>query len=231
MVAAASGFLAALQLGDSSLPIGRFSHSLGLEALLGDDASLTEAQFAELLEAAIGEGIGPLDGTAVAHAHRATRLRSLDSLLRVDRAVTVRKLTPGARLASQACGHQLTALLPALARDEFLDRYRERVSDGSADGNLAVIEGALACSLGITCRQAVLLELRGSAVTMISAAVRLGRLSALRGQAILRDCRPAIEAAASEAMRLPLDAMRSTLPELEIHAARHRLADARMFMT
>jgi urease accessory protein UreF len=40
-----------------------------------------------------------------------------------------------------------------------------------------------------------------------------------------------IDRCAQVAMRVSVDALRSTLPELEIHAARHEHRDARLFMT
>ena len=55
------GLLAAVQLADSALPIGRFVHSHGLEAWLRDHAEATESALADLVEAVVCEGVAPLD--------------------------------------------------------------------------------------------------------------------------------------------------------------------------
>jgi urease accessory protein len=94
-----------------------------------------------------------------------------------------------------------------------------------------VVEGTLARALGIALPDAVLLELRGSAGGMLSAAVRLGRLSPLRAQALLHRMAPALAAAGEAAASVALGGLRATGPELEILALVHLRADARMFST
>lgn len=226
-----AAFLASLQLADSALPIGRFAHSGGLEALLRHDAAVQERELVELVAAVVLDAVGPLDGTAVAEAHRASSRSDLDALVELDRRVTARKLTPASRLASTTCGRRLASLVPLLTEREPAAGYAARIAAGEADGNLAVVEGALLAALGVGCHEAVLVELRSAAAALLSAAVRLGRLSALRAQAALRELEPALVDSAREALSLPADGMRSFAPELEIHALAHRRDDARLFAT
>jgi urease accessory protein len=89
-------FLAALQLADPGLPIGRFVHSHGLEAWLAGRPDAGEPELEELIASFILEGVGPLDGAAVALAHGAG---SLDELVELDRVVSARKTLAPARTA------------------------------------------------------------------------------------------------------------------------------------
>ena len=94
-----------------------------------------------------------------------------------------------------------------------------------------MIEGALARALGIPPRDAVLVELRGAAAGLLSAAVRLGRLTPMRAQALLAGLAPALERAADVALALGTEDLRSGAFELEVHAMAHRRAEARLFST
>jgi urease accessory protein len=224
----AAAFLAALQLSDSALPIGRFVHSHGLEAWLQREDGAGEAELVELIESVLGEALAPLDGVVLVHAHRAA---TLDKLLELDRALTARKLSSPARAASCACGRQLASLAGGLTDDALVAALAVEVRERRTDGNLAVVEGPLTRALGMTAEQALLLELRGTASGLLSSAVRLGRLGPTRAQAMLAALAPAIERAAARALHAGLDDLRSTGVELEIAAMSHRRAHVRLFAT
>lgn len=223
----ANGLLATLQLSDSALPIGRFVHSHGLEAWLERNPA-DESRLLGLVELTIRESVAPLDGAALAHAHRASTLEALCGL---DAMVTARKLTPAARVASRACGRRLALLAPGLTDAAPLGPFAEAIRTGQTDGNLAVIEGALARALGIGILEAVLVELRGMAAGLLAAAVRLGRLPPMRAQVCLAALAPALERAAHGAVALRLDDLHATAPELEICAMAHARAGTRFFQT
>jgi urease accessory protein len=221
--------LGALALGDSGLPIGRFVHSGGLEAWLGERPTVRPEQLLELVRTVVCEGVAPLDGAVLAHAHRT---RSLQRLTELDRRLTARKLTPASRRASHACGRQLAALAPHLApADKLVDEISAAVRDRRTDGNLAVVEGTLARALGLPIRDAVLTALRSGAAALLSAAVRLGAISPTSAQTILIQLAPSFAAAAAVSLALELDELSSTVPEMDIHATRHPRSESRTFAT
>jgi urease accessory protein len=220
--------LATLQLADSTLPIGRFVHSHGVEAWLRAHREASEEELTALASSAVCEGFAPLDGAALAHAHRA---RKTASLLELDALLTARKLGPPARAASQACGRQLAALAVQLTSNPLVAELAAHVRSHESDGNLAVVQGALARALGLPIRDAVLVELRAAAAGLLSAAVRLGRLTPTRAQVVLLQAAPTVERATDAALELQLDDLRSGAFELELYALVHRRADARFFST
>ena len=66
---------------------------------------------------------------------------------------------------------------------------------------------------------------------MLSAAVRLGRLSALGAQALQRRLALALEEAAEEALGLRLDEAHSSAIELELASLRHPRREPRLFVS
>ncbi|HEX5146936.1 MAG TPA: urease accessory UreF family protein [Conexibacter sp.] len=236
--------LNALQVADSTLPIGRFVHSHGLEAWLAAHPDAPAEQLAELVEAVVCESVAPLDATFTAHAHRAS---TPARLLALDDRLTARKLAPAARAASQAPGRQLAALAPQLvaaaragtlthdprrpAEDALVTYLAHRVRIRETDGNLAIVAGTLARALGVSAQDAVLVELRGAAGALLSAAVRLGALNPTGAQLALAQLGPAFARAAGDACTRTLDHVSATAPELELFALAHVRADARLFTT
>jgi urease accessory protein len=230
-MAASIAFVRSLQLGDSALPIGRYVHSLGLEAMLAGEPSLSADEMVEVVQSFVSQGVARLDAVALAEAYRLHAERDLAGLLALDKALTARKLAPGARRASQKCGRQLSALAGSLAEDPLLDSYCDAIRSGKTDGNLAVVEGTLAAALGMPREWAVLIELRGCAAGLLSAAVRLGRLSAVRAQELLAQSEVVIVAASRDALSRSMSDTCSSAIELETYAMGHDRADSRLFMT
>jgi urease accessory protein len=193
--------------------------------------NLNADELAEVVLSFVSQSVARLDGVAIALAHRLMKERDLAGLRALDEALTARKLSPAARRASQRCGSQLAVLAGSLARDSVLDSYCEAVRSGETDGNLAVVEGALAGAIGVPCEWAILVELRGCAAGLFSAAVRLGRLSALRAQELLSGGEGVIAGAARVAQSLSADEMSSSAIELEVYSMRHERSESRLFMS
>jgi urease accessory protein len=223
-------FLMALQLADSSLPIGRYVHSSGLEGIL-QELPKSSAQIAEVIKAVLLHGSGRCDAVAAAHAHRMFCASDLQKLHDVDERLLATKLSAPARNASISCGRQLAKLAPQVWPHDVLDPFCNAVQSREVAGNLAVVAAAVSASKGIGIEETVLAELRGTASSLFSAAVRLGRMGSAEAQINLHQCVPVIVQAAERALILDLEDMSSTTLELDIAMLQLQRNPLRLFAT
>lgn len=223
------GFLVALQLADSSLPIGRYVHSSGLEGIL-EELPRNSGQIREVVEAVLFHGSGRCDAVAAAHAHRAFLAADLELLHEIDARLLATKVLMPARNASTSCGRQLAKLALKIWPHETLDTFCHDVERRGA-GNLSVVSAALSASRGISVENTVLAELRGAASGLFSAVVRLGRMGPVDAQTHLHQCTPTIIRAAETALLLDLNDMSSTTLELDIAMLQLQRNPLRLFAT
>src|SRR5438132_12712180 len=99
-----------LQLGDSALPIGGYSHSWGLEAaidqgLVGDAPSLER-----WVRLWLRHAVGPLEGVVVAAVCRAAAQQDWQAVVQANCLLQASLAPPTLRQASRNMGEQLLAL-------------------------------------------------------------------------------------------------------------------------
>lgn len=217
-----------MQLHDSGFPAGRLVHSHGFEEWL---ASHPDADAGMLEAAVLGylvHGHAPLDATITAHAWRMSdsphRLAELDDL------TGSYKLFGNARTASTSIGRQLAATATDIGMVDD-DPYITGVVDGIFPGHAAVVDGAIQSRLGIPAHLAVLGSIQSLMASLLSAAVRLGRLGPLQSQRIQHRAAGLGVQLSREACGRPLDDLSSTAPVLEISGMRHEERTSRLFAT
>ncbi|MBY6059594.1 urease accessory protein UreF [Leisingera daeponensis] len=218
-----------LHLSDSSLPVGRFAHSFGLEPLAMEGLIEGEEELLEYLITNLRDCFAPLDGVAVSWSYRHFSEGNFRALHDLDNLVTCRKIIPSTRLASKYCGRELIRILSEISISMELNSFTDQISRQKKGGNLSVVIGAASAAAGIGIRECVVMEMRSAVSSLLSAAVRLGLLSALSAQRLLWQSAGIIEEAAEISLGLDQEAMATWFPDADAYSLRHRFAFGRNF--
>jgi urease accessory protein len=225
----AARFARMLQFGDSMFPIGGFAFSGGLESaiqkrVVTDAATLRAFTRTAVEQAASGDGIGLL------WAHRAGAAGDIDEWVRIDERVYARKLSSETRTMSVRMGKKFTELSAQLIGAPLLQAWCERIEAGATPGCYPVALAVNFAAQGLPAREAFVVHQYGVAATILSAALRLMRISHVDTQGILYELSAGTEALYQSAAAMHLSDMAGYAPLAEILAAVHVKAHVRLFM-
>ncbi len=217
--------LHALWQADGAFPSGSFAFSYGMEGAIALRQGMQADELARLVAAVLRQRWSSFDRVALLRARRAGGdIRTIAAIdHEVEAGTPVAPLRAGSRrngasfLAAHArIGHELAACL------------RDAVRKGDCLGHIAVMQGAVWSAMDLDETLAQLTSGYTVASGLITAAVRLGAIGVLQGQAILRDCLPLIERLGAEPVAETAE-MESFIPFMDIASARHEHADLRLF--
>jgi urease accessory protein len=219
-------WLAALQLSDSMFPSGAFTQSHGLESLVADGLLTNRESLVRLLEMSLLQRLATADIPALLAAHSADEAE----VIAVDHRLSATKLGREEREASARVGRRIAVEVLRMVPDfAALSVFVDAIDASRTPGNASVAQGLAAAALGIPARSAALGACHSFATSMISAAMRLTRLGHGEAQAVLRLVQPVMVETVAIASQLPWRKIRSSAFQLDIAAARHERAAARMF--
>jgi urease accessory protein len=204
-----------LQLGDSALPIGGFSHSWGLEAAIARGQVRDAASLEKWTRNWLVHAMGPFEGVVVAEVHRAAEKGDWNVALAANELLWT-GLTPlTLRNASRDMGEQLLALAePWLWATAAVRSLRESLPTGQ--WHHAPVFGTLASACGSTPTEAVAVYLHQAALGIIGAGVRAIPIGHSHGQEVLARLQDDLQTLAGEIASRPLETAGSNCPAHEV---------------
>jgi len=219
-----------LQLGDSALPVGGYTHSWGLETAIQRGAVHDAASLENWTRSWLRRSVGPMEGVAVACVCRAACDARWDQVLRADHLVTASLNPTSLRSASREMGEQLLALAAtwewsrsivealsaaSLQSDPSHDRLLPHAREGTKR-NYCVAFGVLAAAAGATAEEALCVYLNQAALGMIAAGVRGIPVGHTHAQQILAYLHDDIQELTRSHSRQELNAAGSGSPYYEV---------------
>jgi urease accessory protein len=229
--AEATWIVGLLQAGDSFYPTGSYAHSFGLEGLVQANVIHDRATLREFLLCSVIPSLRQSELPLAAHAWRAlgkgdwTRVGELCVLSSALR--TPREL----RVASENIGRQRAELTTMLHDHPLARAFAQHVAAGAwphAAAVSAALEGRV---LGAPLVAVLSGIYYATVVALVSAAMKILRLGQNASQTLLTEKLAEATAVIATAEAVPFDEIGWFNPWLDIAAARHELADARMFIS
>lgn len=212
-----------LQLCNSSLPVGAFSYSEGLESLV-DQGRVNDARSLDAwLRDALGWGPIRLEAGGMLRAYRAAHVGDRRALRGWNAWLTATKETEELRLQSLQMGQSLAALLRALD-PAFANRLAE-----DETWNYAIGFGVAAAAWGIPPRESLLGYLHGWASNLLGAGIRLIPLGQTAAQELLHALQRALVEAAEAIADMPDDDLFACSWGQSLASMQHEAQYSRLF--
>lgn len=219
-----------LQMTDSTFPVGTFSFSNGLETaaqthLVHDANSLEQYVRSVARQAAFSDGVAALI------AFRAARDGNYADIVEIDKGIMLFKMNDEARLMLQRMGKKLAELGVRLFKDsDLFQRWLADINGGVTPGSYPVAQGIAFFLAGLQEKDLFASHQYGVINMVLSAALRLVRVSHYDTQEILYRISADIPSMYEQARVMCFQDMNSFVPEMDILASMHEKGNMRMFM-
>ena len=220
--------LALLQLSDSALPTGAFSHSFGLESYLDAGQVHDEDSFGRWLGLFLSQSLCYTDGLVVRLAHEA---RDAERIAALDAMIHAAALPRQLREAATKMGARMLAVATAVFPTPELADYARRVQAGDCHGHPGIAFALGAAGAGAPAADTVSSYLFSTVTSLTQNAIRAIPLGQNAGQRVLRSMHESLRRAVERIFELDDGDLGAAAPGLEIAQMRHEHLRARMFMS
>lgn len=220
---------ALLQLSDSTLPVGAYAHSFGLEGLVQMGAVRGADGLERFLTREMLGSLTEIELPLIRLARAALDADDLDALTRLDHLALATRPTSELRSASTRMGRQLLTLAPQLVPDHHDEL--NRLADALPHRQTATATAILHHLRGIPTLPGLHAIAWQTLTGLAQAGLKLLHLGPSAIQGMLSRCATAVPAAVTTSLSFTEDDIGSYTPLWDVASARHERAPARLFIS
>lgn len=226
-----TGLLTVMQLSDSALPTGAFSHSFGMETYLQRGALDSAASYADWATGYLHQ-VAYTEGLAVRLAAEAAAEGDHQQILRIDQLLYASAIPQQIRAAGTSMGERMNTIVEvALPETAALREYRAAIEAGQCHGHPSVMFALAATATNVSVHEATAAYLMQLATSLNQNAIRAIPLGQNAGQQVLTQLRSIIPEVVEVIFTLEEHDLGASPPGLEIAQIQHKTQRARMFMS
>ncbi len=220
-----------LQAGDSFYPTGSYAHSFGLEALVRENVVCDRETLRRFIFLSTLPALRHVELPLAAHAWRALAAPDWTRIGEICRLSSALKTAREARQAAENIGRQRAELIANLRGDEVAQEFLRRAEAEQWPHSPAVSAALEGRAFGAPL-PAVMAGIAYATISaLLAAAMKLLRLGQNASQSLLTEALAAAAGLMASAEQMRFEDIGWFNPWLDIAAARHETAEARMFIS
>lgn len=220
-----------LQAGDSFYPTGSYAHSFGLEGLVQQGVIRDRVTLREFIFRSALPALQHTDLPLAAHAWRAFRDNDWKTIGELCVLSSALKSASEARNASENIGRQRAELAATLRSSPLAQEFIRRAGENRWPHSSAISAALEGRVLGAPLEAMLAGVFYANVGALVSAAMKILRIGQNGTQSLLTEALNAAPGIIVPAIETPLEEIGWFNPWLDIAAARHETADARMFIS
>lgn len=218
-------------MNDTFYPTGSYAHSFGLEGLVAEGIVHDRESLRQFILISTLAGLRQSELPLVAHAWRAFELPDWDKMGDLCRLSSALKTAREARFAAENIGRQRVELAAKLRTHPLAAEFLRRAEKEGWPHSPAIAAALEARVLGAPLEAALASVFYAALVGLLAAAMKLLRLGQNGCQTLLTEMMGLAPEIFSAAQNVPIDDIGWFNPWLDIAAARHETAAARLFIS
>ena len=213
-----------LQLASPALPVGAYSYSEGLEALIQFRQIIDAQTLQQWLTDELRHGAIRVEAAIIARSHQYVNMQNFQKLQTWNHWLSAFRETEELREQSWQMGRSLSRLL-----QEITPETKEIFDACGSPCNFAIAFAIAAACWQIDCKSAALGYLQSWASNLVNAGVRLVPFGQTQGQQLLLNLYPTMESTLDEVLALTDEQLSCCSWGLTIASMKHETLYSRLF--
>ena len=225
-----TNLLSLLQLTDTTLPIGGYAHSYGLETYVQHGIVKDKPSAQEFVVNMLQQNVQYTDAAFVSLAYDSAEQNNWEHLVKLNDECTAVKIPAEVRQASHKLGMRLVKVFETFSKGHITKQYKEAITT-FLKPHYSIAFGIYAQALHINKEEALTGFYYKAAVGMITNCVKLIPLGQQDGQELLFSLQPLLKNLVQHSMQPDPDFIGMCCAGFDIRCMQHERLYSRLFMS